>query len=283
MSYGTFSPSSSHEPTLADLLHGVLRARWWMLVGLLGGAVLGFLIILGATPQYRASLIIAPADGYALGDYASSVSDGESLSLPFWRPHDQEGVSTDFYRFVYTIKGPAAAAILLKDKGVISGISKDGGWLDKAEDWSAEELAAYLDKNIRIEHLGTTPLRRISYDHPDPEFAAAFLRKIHLVADQMIRRDRRRQSESRIKYLEQSLSKTLNPEHRKGIANLLMQQEHIQMLANLDEPYAAIVVEPPSSSPRPVWPDKLLILAVMGLVGLFCGYAGFVLKYDSKA
>ena len=123
-----------------------------------------------------------------------------------------------------------------------------------------------------MEHLGTTPLRRISYKHPDPVFAASFLRKIHLVADQLIRRDRRRQSQSRIDYLQDTLQKTVNPDHRKGIANLLMQQEHIQMLANLDEPYAAIVVEPPTSTPKPVWPDKPLLFAAFACMGALVGY-----------
>lgn len=164
------------------------------------------------------------------------------------------------------------AAILLKDESVLAGIARDGSFTAKADQWTAEELAAYLAKYVRVEHLGTTPLRRISYRHPDPAFAAAFLRKVHLVADQLIRRDRRQKSDSRIRYLEETLQKTLNPDHRKGIAALLMQQEHIRMLANLDEPYAAIVVEPPSASPKPVWPDKLLILTVFAILGGAVGY-----------
>ena len=139
-------------------------------------------------------MIVAPADGYALGDYASSVSDGNSLEIPFWRPKDQEGVSTDFYRFVYTVEGTSVASILLKDESVLAGIARDGSWRNSAKEWTPEELSDYLDKHLKVEHLGTTPLRRLTYDHPDPEFAAAFLRKVHLVADQLIRRDRRQVS-----------------------------------------------------------------------------------------
>lgn len=267
------------EPTLADLLSDLWTARVAMVVFAGMFVVIAFLIVIASTPLYRASMIIAPADGYALGDYASSVSDGQSLTLPFWRPRDQEGVSTDFYRFVYTIKGSSVAAILLKDSSVLAGIARDGSWSGKADDWTAEELADYLDRHIKIEYLGTTPLRRISYRHPDPVFAAAFLRKIHLVSDQLIRRDRRRQSESRIGYLKTTLQKTTNPDHRKGIVNLLMQQEHVQMLANLDEPYAAIVVEPPSSTPKPVWPNRIMLYAVFALVGAGVGYVARALRH----
>lgn len=269
----------THEPTLADLLKDMWAAKYHMLVFAVFFLLIGGLVIVLSTPLYRAAMIIAPADGYALGDYASSRSEGEALTIPFWRPQEADGVSTDFHRFVYTMKGPAVAAILMKDPSVISGIARDGGWSSKADDWSAEELADYLERHIKIQHLGATPLRKISYLHPDPAFAAAFLRKAHLVADQLIRRDRRRQSESRIQYLEEALQKTANPDHRRGIANLLMQQEHIQMLANLDEPYAAIVVEPPASSPKPVWPAKILLLAVFAAVGAGLGYMVRTLRH----
>ncbi len=268
------------EPTLADMISSFWKARISILLGVVIALAVAATVIIFATPCYKASMIIAPADGYALGDYASTVADGHSLDLPFWRPKDQEGVSTDFYRFTYTITGSSVAAILLKDQSVLAGIAKDGRWKDKGHDWSAEELADYLDKNLRVEHLGTTPLRRISYKHPDSAFAAAFLRKVHLVADQLIRRDRRRQSENRIEYLQDALQKTINPDHRKGIANLLMQQEHIRMLANLDEPYAAIVVEPPASTPRPVWPNIPVIFAVFTLLGVLCGYLVWSARHE---
>lgn len=271
---------SSSDQTLGDLLQDIWAARVHIALSAAIFGLLAFFIILLSTPLYRGSMIVAPADGYALGDYASSVSDGERMSLPFWRPKDQEGVSTDFYRFIYTIQGTAAASILLKDQSVLAGIARDGSFSRKADQWSPEELADYLTRKIKVEHLGTTPLRRISYNHPDPAFAASFLRKIHLVADQLIRRDRRHQSESRIEYLEKTLQKTANPDHRKGITDLLMQQEHIQMLANLDEPYAAIIVEPPASTPKPVWPDKTLLMALFVFLGGVTGYVARMYRHE---
>lgn len=260
------------EPTLVDLINDMWAAKFHMLFFAAVFVIAAFFVIIASTPLYRASMIVAPADGYALGDYASSVSDGDSMNIPFWRPKESDGTSTDFHRFIYTIQGPAVAAILLQDPAVLAGIARDGSWSHKADHWTPEELADYLNRHIKVQQLGATPLRKLLYNHPDPVFAAAFLRKVHLVADQLIRRDRRRQSQSRIAYLEDTLQKTANPEHRKGIANLLMQQEHIQMLANLDEAYAAIVVEPPSSSPKPVWPDKALLLIIFAIIGAGIGY-----------
>jgi hypothetical protein len=256
------------EISLGDLIKSIWTAKSYIVISMVMMGALAFIFLIFVTPKYKAEMIVAPADGYALGDYASSIQYDKIASLPFWRPKDSEGASTDFYRFVYTLKGTAAAKILMQDDSVLRGINRDADNVIK----TAEELSIYLTRHVDVDPLGATPLRRIHYKHPNSEFAAAMLRKLHLVADQMIRRDRRRQSQSRIEYLENALQKTINPDHRKGITNLLMQQEHVQMLANLDEAYAAIIVEPASSSPKPTWPNKPLVLSVFLLLGVLGGY-----------
>jgi hypothetical protein len=263
------------EPTLTDLLKSFWDARIFIAAGAGISLVIAALLVLLCTPLYRAEMIVAPADGYALGDYASSSTVDRSISLPFWRPMEPEGISTDFYRFVYTVQEPAVAAILMKDKKVVAGIREDNRTLRRlpVDKWTPALVSEYFVKKIKVEPLGATALRRLTYNHPNPEFAADLLRKVHLVADQMIRRDRRRQSQSRVDYLKEALGKTNHPDHRKGITDLLMQQEHVQMLANLDEAYAAIVVEPASSSARPVWPRRALILPLFLLMGMAGGFS----------
>lgn len=260
--------NSEKEMSLGDLLRQIWQAKILILISMIILGVIASIFIISVTPKYKAAMIVAPAEGYALGDYASSIQYDSIASLPFWRPKDQEGASTDFYRFIYTMRGTNAASILIQDDAFMSGINRYADPKIK----TAEELSRYLSRHVEVDPLGATPLRRIHYAHPDPEFAAALLRKIHLVADQMIRRDRRRQSQSRIEYLQNALKKTLNPDHRKGITNLLMQQEHVQMLANLDEAYAAIIVEPASATPKPTWPNKPLVLGVFLILGAMIGF-----------
>ena len=258
----------NHEMSLKDLLCDFWIAKFFIVIGVILGLVITFFYVSSVTPKYKAMMIVAPADGYALGDYASTIQYDRIATLPFWRPKDQEGASTDFYRFIHTLRGTSAAVILMQDSSFVSGVNKNL----KNEIKTPEELSLYLSRYLRVDPLGATPLRKLAYHHADPDFAVALLRKVHLVADQMIRRDRRRQSQSRIEYLNNSLGQTVNPDHRKGIANLLMQQEHIQMLANLDEAYAAIVVEPASHSPKTVWPNKPLMYFVGGALGFFLGF-----------
>ncbi len=268
----------NEEVSLADLLKSFWRAKFYMIFCALIALIVAAIFISVSVAEYRATMIVAPADGYALGDYASSVDNSRIAALPFWRPKDSEGASTDFYRFIYTMRGTQAAKILMQDQAVVSRVNE----MLKEPINTPEELSLYLNRNIQIDPLGATPLRRLIYKHQNAEFSVALLRKLHLVADQMIRRDRRRQSQSRIEYLENSLRKTTNPDHRKGITNLLMQQEHVQMLANLDEAYAAIVVEPASASPRPVWPNDVLIYTVAALLGLLLGFLIWSLRWSGR-
>ncbi len=258
----------TQDITLRQLLSFIWRAKYVMIVCMVIAGIGAYAFILKATPLYKATMIVAPADGYALGDYASSIQYDRLASIPFWRPKDQEGASTDFYRFTHTLRGPSVSNILMLDKNVLSNINEKR----KQAIATQEELALYLGKHLRIDPLGATPLRKITYHHHNADFSAAMLRKLHLVADQMIRRDRRKQSQSRIDYLNEALTKTTNPDHRRGITNLLMQQEHVQMLANLDEAYSAIIVEPASHSPKPVWPNKSLTYFMALSIGAFLGF-----------
>ena len=89
------------EQTLADLLKTIWDAKLYVTFFAAIFFVLTFLSSLLITPYFGASMIVAPADGYALGDYASSVTDQDSVNIPFWRPREKDGVSTDFHRFVY--------------------------------------------------------------------------------------------------------------------------------------------------------------------------------------
>jgi len=275
------SPLPPSEPTLGDLILRLWWHKWPLLVGGLTGLVIAVVFLMTVTPMYRARMIVAPADGYALGDYASSPSSrDQSITLPFWRPAEGENVSTDFHRFMYTLTGPSASAVLLKDDTILKGLDAEGGQVRL--DWNPSLLSAYLVRRVRIEPMGASPLRRLSYSHQDPKIAAEMLRKIHLVSDQMIRRDRRRHAQNRIDYLKKSLTQTMDPDHRKGITNLLMQQEHVQMLANLDEAYAAIVVEPASSSPRPEWPKGQYILPAFILIGMVLGYLAATVRVSRR-
>lgn len=151
----------SNDLSLTDLLKIIYAARFYVLGGALIGLILSILILITLPASYRAVMIVAPADGYALGDYASSHGGSTStydkiVSLPFWRPMEPEGISTDFYRFVQTARGPSVADILLKDEGVRKTLPRQAS-KDNAN------LSDYMTRRVDIQPIGATPLRRLTY------------------------------------------------------------------------------------------------------------------------
>src|SRR5690606_15157034 len=136
----------------------------YLLAGGAAGLLAAFACVFLATPLYRAEMIVAPADGYALGDYALTASVDRSISLPFWRPAEPEGISTDFYRFLYTVREPSVAGILMKDKRVAAGVRQDSYRLRRQppDRWKPSLLADYFARKVRVEPLGATVLRRLT-------------------------------------------------------------------------------------------------------------------------
>jgi uncharacterized protein involved in exopolysaccharide biosynthesis len=141
-----------------------------------------------------------------------------------------------------------------------------------------EDLSAYLEDHIDIEPVGSTALRRITFDHADRAFAQAMLQTIVAATDDLIRADMRNKADRRIAWLRQTIPQTQNPDDRRALTGLLIQQQQIRMMLALDEPYAARVAEPPSATVKPVWPKKALVLPLFTLAGLLLGFAAFGLR-----
>jgi hypothetical protein len=121
--------------------------------------------------------------------------------------------------------------------------------------------------------VGNTYLRRIQYSHPDPKVAVNLLSALIKTTDEMIRDQVRDQTDERISYVKNQLEEITHPQHRKALISILMEQEQVRMMVNMDEPFAASVAEPPSSTSRPHWPKQTLFYPALIFVGAFLGYA----------
>ena len=157
------------EINLFDVFKSLWKAKIYTTCSVILCLIFALIFLLLVKPTYKATMIVAPADGYALGDYASSVQYDRVAALPFWRPKDQEGASTDFYRFMHTLRGTAVSSILLKDEVILSRLNKEVSEPIQ----KPESLSAYLSKKVRIDPLGATPLRRISYRRRLPRSGAS--------------------------------------------------------------------------------------------------------------
>ncbi len=273
----TKNPQIAHEKTLYDVLRDVWKAKYYMLGFSVVMVIAAFLFLSLANNYYRAEMIIAPArpmgqsllPSSKIGEGSSQIQEGDLQS------------SSAFLRFENIYNGVSVAGFLAQDKDIIAGVSSDLAFefSKPRNDWNAQSLSEYLKKRIRLEPVSGTPLRRLIYLHPNKEFAVEMIKRIHRITDEMIRARILVETNQRIDYLSSSLSKTTNPEHRRSLANLLMEQERLKMFVSLDQPYAASIIEPAFVSSRPRWPDPYIIYSVFIFIGLLFGFVVYGLRH----
>lgn len=253
------------EQTLGALMREIWAGRAWVLAGALIGLVVAFVLMQAAVPHYAAQMVLAPASPMNM----ASGSDEDAA-----RPSAE---TMSYERFEASFKGVAVAGLLLRDPEITAGLARDKAFVfSKSEDaWSAEKLAEYIARRVEVDPVGESSLRILRYLHPDGEFAVMFLQRLHNVSDGLIRHGLRREVNERIAYLNKAIVENHNPEHRRALTDLLMEQERLRMLVSIDQPYAAALVVPAAASVKAHWPDGFLVYAGFGFAGALLGFVMF--------
>lgn len=277
----TNSAEALGEMSLADALRLLWSARAYLLAGAMIGIAASALLWGISIPHYRASLTLAPANPMNGAQFSRLLNDGESSSpLSFLLQRVGGGNTPDFVRFEAMIQGQAVAEALLENEVILQGLARDTSylWSRPQTTWTAAEFSEYLSQRVSLESLPGNGLRRLRYSHPDPRFAAFLLSEIYQKTDTMIRRKTKGETLGRIAYLQAELSKAANPEHRRALTDLLLEQERLNMLVSIDQPYAADAVEAAASSSKPLWPNIPLSACILALAGMVLGFAVFGLR-----
>ncbi len=272
-------PNILPEKTLFDVLRDVWRAKYYMLCFGVLSLIAAVCFLSFAQSFYRAEMIVAPARPMGQGVLSSSYVGEGSIQVQ----HEDLRSNAAFIRFENIYDGVSVASILMSDDKILSALAFDRAFeFSKGQkDWNAEKLSEYIGRRVKLEPVSGTYLRRLVYSHPDRKFAAYMVGQVHRISDEIIRARLLREANGRIEYLNLGLSNVMNPEHRKSLTALLMEQERLKMMVSLDEPYAASVIEPPSVSAKPRWPDPYMIYPVFLFVGLFLGFVSYGLRHHA--
>ncbi|OFW90163.1 MAG: hypothetical protein A3B66_03730 [Alphaproteobacteria bacterium RIFCSPHIGHO2_02_FULL_46_13] len=263
-----FPSSLQSSENLPQLMARVWRGRKFVFWGMALGLGVAILLILFLKPQYEATMIVAPPSHDSRTD---SFVEGVFVYAPDVEARIPTG-SPEFIRFEQSLRGAAVANLIFKMDHIVDRIGEDSLWRGVSNTIkSPQDLALYLSHHIQVETMGATASRKITYRHPDPEFATKLLVMIRKADDQIIRTSVKAETETKIEWLKTEFSKTLNPDHRQALAQLLMSEERRRMLLSLETPYAVNVVEEAASTPRPVVPNRPMILVMLVLVGAACG------------
>lgn len=262
------------EPDIGDFLRDIWRAKWFLTAGALTGLMAAALFLAFSVPQYRAEMLTGPAERGTGPDIKALLPDNSSFAVQYLVNSLGSQDSGDYMRFEHILRAPRVAAHLMKDERIMQAIQADRRFSFERRDpvETAADLSLYLEENVHIEPVGTTPLRRIVYLHPDPGFAVYLLGRLHIIADDLIRRDIREKAARREAYLQETIKTVSHPDHRRALTALLMEQEHVRMILAIDEPFAATVAEPAAAQPKAAWPRKPLVFAVSVFVSMFLSF-----------
>ena len=264
---------SMRDADAMDMVRWAWLDRRVIIKGGLGGLVASILFVLMAVPHYRATMLIAPVTRSATTDLSGPLPENAGYGTEYMLKSFAAGDTADFTSFEQILRQPRVAGILLQDAAVRQGVLQDRSFRLSRHTTlrDAQDLAGYLQDHITIEPVGSTPLRRVSYDHPDRVFAETMLQKIYDAADRMMRDDMRLRADKRIAWLQGTIATTQNPDDQRAMAALLTAQQQMRLALTMDEPYAARMTEPPSAGSRRVWPRAPLIVPVFVFAGAILG------------
>ncbi len=267
------------EKTIFDVLRDIWRGKFYLLFFGFFALVLALVFVSLAQDYYRADMIVAPATpmmGKGM-DTSSRLGEG-SIQV---QQEELESTAA-FMRFETIYDGISVASVLVRDTEILDALKFDRPFefSKPKEGVTAAILSDYMARRVTLEPVSGTPMRKLSYLHPNKEFATYMIARVHNVTDEIIRRRILLETNGRIDYLNAAMGTTTNPDHRRNLTALLMEQERLKMLVSLDQPFAAAVVERPHISSRPAWPDPYVIYPVALLIGFLLGFLIYGLRYD---
>lgn len=267
------SPAAQAELSLAELLALLWQRRVFVLAGALAGALLAFAALWACVPRYRATMLVSPAAQIVRAGSAALAGEYDYAVLPYVAKPVDQSAAADFTRFEKIATGRTVAEVLYRNGRIRVGVAADRRLrFEQAQTLgSPAALADYLAAQVRVEPVGATDLRRLTYDHPDPAFAEYLLAAIHAAADGTVRAQARHQAAARMAYLEAAMKANPDPDHRRALTALLMREEEVAMMIAMDQPYAAAPTEPPAASARAAWPRRSLVFVALILIGAGLG------------
>lgn len=268
--------------TLSDIMRAARHAKKHILIGALLGAIAACIIIITAIPATRATMLLAPAEN--LNHTNKSAPDDKNMAiLRLLASASGSSSSVYFEQFITTLTGPSTARIIMSDPKIIDGITKDlrFSFTPHVTSWTPEKISAYLKKQVKISAVGVTPIKKLEYWHPSPDFAVYLLARLHSATDQKIRAAKQISAQERKDHLKAQISTIQQTDHKRVMGDLLQEQERILMFSAINQPFSANIIEPASAHYKPQWPPRAILILICIAVGAMTGYGVHSLRRTS--
>jgi hypothetical protein len=239
-------------------------------------------------PEYSAAVIVGPTARSGGAGAGMRIADaGRDASVGAAEPGAADEVLSDFSRYLELLRAVPVAERLLAEPDAARRLLPDR-WDEATQSWApsaglwatlkrgvlaaagrpawrppdAVTLSDLLRRRVIVSPVGTGPMRRIVFRHPDREVALATLRRLTAAADARLKAEAARRAQAQIDYVRARLATETLEIHRNALARLLADEERALMALGVDLPFAADVIEAPHAPALPDWPDALLTVAV---------------------
>ena len=276
-----------------DLAFSLWQRKLWLLLGVVGGAMLGYTEIRDFQPVYTGYMMVQSSpEGNASG-LIKQISGLRDIAGLVGAGRAGGETSPVFDRFRMLV-GTVSFAERLDKKYDLRKRLYASGWDEEKQQWrkpegrvfafkqvlfkklkmrtwrspDTEMLAEYLAGAIVFEPIENTAFERISFRHQDPEFALFVLRTVFFEADAYLRLDEKNRAEQKRDYLWRQLSNTERTETRTALLTLLASEEKSSMMLAGELPYLAEIVEPPRLSSDTLYIRAFRTIYIYSGVGL---------------
>ncbi|MBP2298353.1 hypothetical protein [Azospirillum picis] len=284
----------------------VLRGGWaWLAAGGLIGLFLAVAVLWSVPPVYKAVMIVGPTartGSAAMGARVPMLSGRES-ALTAAEPGAGDESLSDFARYLELFGAGPVAEQLARDPVLMRRLFPER-WDAAADRWrpptgvsamarrsllalvgrgdwvepDGERVAHDLHRRLAVDILRSGPMRRITLSDADRSMALALLGRIASATDDHLRAEAARRSAAQIAHIKARLSAVTLAEHRQALNDLLLDQERVAMMIGVDLPFAADVIQQPSASVLPDWPDPALMLPLGLVAGVITTFFGLLAR-----
>jgi uncharacterized protein involved in exopolysaccharide biosynthesis len=274
-----------------DFFSTAKKHPWLIPISVGAALVLAFLWLNITTPQYTGEMVLGPTsqNGVAARGARLPLEDVQNEKIHITPAEiTADETLSDFSREIQLLSSPEIAARLLKDKnlGVEQHLLSSHGfchglklllWRLAGQSLNADNdpatLAGLLARDVQIDTIGRSAMRKITFRNKDRQFAIDFLNALYKASDAQLRAQGETRTVSEIAYLRVALDHVTLADQRKAMLDLLAEQEQTQLLISVDLPFAADQIQAATAPSNPDWPPVGLVLLFAFCLGLFAGFS----------
>lgn len=132
-------------------------------------------------------------------------------------------------------------------------------------------LLEYIKRQFSMSQNGDGTSWTMRFSDQSSEFAAVFLKRLFIEANEIIREQEIDTTRQYVAYAEKRMRNIENAEYRAVLARLFSEQEKKLMILSINVPVAAEMVVEPEPTPYPTGPLVTFTLMIALLLGPFAG------------